>query len=107
MAYYAELDENNIVKRVIVADADFIASGKVGNPNSWVETFMDRSQRKNYAGKGHTYDATRDAFIPPKGKPSFIFDEETATYIPPEPKPKDGLEYDWDETTLKWEKIKL
>ena len=28
--------------------------------------------RKNYAGKGYTYDETRDAFIEPKPYPSLI-----------------------------------
>ena len=38
MSYFAELDSENIVIRVIAADQDFIDSGKVGDPNNWVQT---------------------------------------------------------------------
>ena len=58
--YFAQLDSNNIVTQVIVADQAFVES--IGG--TWVETFMDSD--KKYAGIGDTYDATRDAFIPPK-----------------------------------------
>jgi len=58
--YFAQLDENNIVTQVIVADQSFVDS--IGG--TWVETFMD--SEKKYAGIGDTYDATRGAFISPK-----------------------------------------
>jgi hypothetical protein len=58
--YFAQLDENNIVTQVIVADQLFVDS--IGG--TWQETFMDST--KKYAGIGDTYDATRDAFISPK-----------------------------------------
>jgi hypothetical protein len=37
--------------------------------------------RKNYAGVGYTYDAQRDAFIPPKpAGDGWTLDEETCTW---------------------------
>ena len=34
--------------------------------------------------------------------PSWIFEEETCTYIPPVPYPMDGKQYTWDENTISW-----
>jgi hypothetical protein len=100
MANFAEIDENGVVLRVIVADQDFINSGVVGDPSRWVET--SDSTRKNYAGIGYTYDQARDAFIPPKPRASFILDEEKAQWVAPVEMPKDGGEYTWDENTGNW-----
>lgn len=35
----------------------------------WLQTFLDGSARKNYAGIGYSYDEEHDAFIPPKPPP--------------------------------------
>ena len=119
MSHFAEIDKDGIVQRVIVAEQDFINSGKVGDPNNWVQTsYNTRSGvhyapnssepdggvalRKNYAGKGYTYDETRDAFIPPKAFPSWSLDEDTCTWKAPVPKPDDDKRYYWDEETANW-----
>ncbi len=72
--YFAQLDENNIVTQVIVADQLFVDS--IGG--TWVETFMDSD--KKYAGIGDTYDATRDAFISPKCHDEATLDEATCQW---------------------------
>jgi hypothetical protein len=72
--YFAQLDSNNIVTQVIVADQAFIDS--IGG--TWVETFMDAT--KKYAGIGDTYDATRDAFISPKCHDEATLDEATCLW---------------------------
>ena len=72
--YFAQLDENNIVSQVIVADQSFVDS--IGG--TWAETFMD--SEKKYAGIGDTYDATRDAFIPPKCHDEATLDEATCLW---------------------------
>jgi hypothetical protein len=72
--YFAQLDENNIVTQVIVADQSFVDS--IGG--TWVETFMDSD--KKYAGIGDTYDATRDAFISPKCHDEATLDEATCRW---------------------------
>lgn len=115
MGYYAELDENNIVKRVIVAEQDFIDSGAVGDPKNWIQTSYNTSGgvhklggvplRKNYAGIGYTYDSALDAFIPPKEYQSWTLDEQTCRYIPPVEEPKSDTEKlitDWDEEKQEW-----
>ena len=72
--YFAQLDENNIVTQVIVADQSFVDS--IGG--TWAETFMDSA--KKYAGIGDTYDATRDAFISPKCHDEATLDEATCQW---------------------------
>jgi len=72
--YFAQLDENNIVTQVIVADQSFVNS--IGG--TWQETFMDST--KKYAGIGYTYDATRDAFISPKCHDEATLDEATCQW---------------------------
>lgn len=80
--YFAEVI-NGEVKRVIVASQDFINSGQLGNKNNWVETFIDKSKRYNYAGIGYTYDKKKDAFIPPKPTTDATFNSETCEWIVP------------------------
>ena len=122
MSHFAEIDKDNIVKRVIAAKQDFIDSGAVGDANNWVQTsfntrggvhFAPNSNepdggialRKNYAGKGYTYDQTRDAFVPPKPHLSWILDEDTCQWDAPTPMPEDDKMYKWDEDTTSWEEI--
>jgi len=119
MANFAELDENNIVKNVIVVDNSILLDD-YGNEieekginfllehyghSNWKQTSINKKFRKNYAGIGYTYDQERDAFIPPKpeGYNSFILDEETCIYEPPVPKPNDSeFRYYWSEQELAW-----
>lgn len=56
--------------------------------------------RKNYAGIGYTYDAERDAFIPPKPYESWTLNEDTCLWEPPTPMPE-GQHY-WDEDSQSW-----
>lgn len=98
MAHYAEINESGTVLRVIVAEADFIAT----MPGTWVQTSYNtrggvhhdphtgeasadqsKALRKNYAGIGFTYDAVRDAFIPPKPSADAVLDEMTCTWSEP------------------------
>lgn len=112
MSHFAQIDENNIVVRVIVAEQDFIDSGLVGDPSKWIQTSYNTVEgthlmgkeplRKNYAGTGYQYDPIRDAFIPPKLYPSWILDEDKCVFVPPFPPPSDGRDYKWDEATISW-----
>jgi len=90
MSYWAEIDQNNKVLRVTVGD-DNDVNGDRGYQwlidnlgGTWIETGQDGSIRKNYADKGFTYDATRDAFIAPKPDNATGFDEDTCQWIVPE-----------------------
>ena len=105
MAHFAEIDENGKVLRVIVADQEFINSGRVGNPQNWIQTSYNKTIRKNYAGINYTYDKTRNAFIPPKPFDSWILDEDTANWKAPKEMPKDKKDYRWNENIKDWEEI--
>ena len=120
MSHFAEVDENNIVVRVLVIEQDVIDSGLFGSSDKWIQTSYNThggihyapdsndpdggvALRKNYAGVGHTYDQTRDAFIAPKPYPSWVLIEETCRWDSPIPYPDDGKEYRWDEENQVWD----
>jgi hypothetical protein len=69
MSHWAELDENNIVTKVLVGDNNEPDEGEAffnALGGTWVKTSYNGNIRKNYAGIGFTYDEVRDAFIAPK-----------------------------------------
>lgn len=61
--------------------------------------------RKNYAGLGYTYDALRDAFIPPKPYASWVLNETSCLWEAPVAYPTDGKRYVWDELNTKWTEV--
>lgn len=97
--------KNGIVIEVMVADQEFIDSYVDSTPGNWLETRKDGSIRKNYAGIGHTYDETRDAFIPPQPYPSWTLNEDTCLWEPPIAYPDDGNMYQWNETNQQWDEV--
>ena len=115
MSHFAQIDENNIVTRVLVIEQDVIDTGLFGDPNTWVQTSYNTTGgkhllggtplRKNYAGIGYTYDKVRDAFIPPKPYNSWLLDEEACLWQAPIPIPNDGSSYIWDEELQVWKLI--
>jgi hypothetical protein len=90
MAYFAEIDENNIVIRVLVVPDEQEHRGQeymaddLGLGGTWIQTSWNNRIRKNYAGVGFTYDPVRDAFIEPRPELTIGFDEETCRWIEPE-----------------------
>jgi hypothetical protein len=111
MAHWAEIDENNIVLRVLVTSNDD-QNGDEGyqwlidnlggrwiktsyNTAGGVHTLGGTPLRKNYAGIGYTYDEVRDAFIPPKPEDTMTFPNNAV------------LTFNWelDEETCLWENI--
>lgn len=115
MAHFAEIDQNGIVLRVVVvsnqdtSDASGVEKEYIGAAfcerllgGTWKQTSYNGNMRKNYAGIGYTYDAQRDAFIPPKPYPSWILNEQTCLWEPPVAMPDDGKLYQWDEATTSW-----
>jgi hypothetical protein len=90
MAHFAEIDSENIVLRVLVISNEFETTGHeylsnvLGLGGSWIQTSYNGNMRKNFAGIGYTYDATRDAFIAPEPNDAIGFDEKTCQWIVPE-----------------------
>jgi len=117
MSHFAQINDQNIVTQVIVAEQDFIDSGVVGDPSKWIKTSYNTFAgehknggepfRKNYAGIGYTYDPQRDAFIPPKEFNSWSLNEDTCHWEPPVPYPNDGKFYTWNETIISWEEVSV
>lgn len=111
MAHFAEIDENGVVKQVLVVpDAqehrghEFLADD-LGLGGTWVQTSYNARIRKNYAGIGFTFDAVRDAFIAPQPFASWILNEDTCQWEAPVPYPTDGAKYLWNEETTDWEAV--
>jgi hypothetical protein len=118
MGHFAQINEQNIVTQVIVADQDFINTGAVGDPSKWIQTSYNTrggvhygsdglpdggiAVRKNYAGIGYSFDAGRDAFIPPRPYASWNLNEQTCNWEPPVAMPEDGNMYSWDEEAVNW-----
>lgn len=79
MASFAELDENNVVLRVVVVDnADILDEdgneveqkgidicNAICGQGTWLQCSYNGRIRGVYPGIGYTYDAARDVFVAP------------------------------------------
>lgn len=108
MAYFANLDDNNMVTQVIFvhnSDAPDEQTGIVYCnsvlPGNWIQTSYNRTIRKNYACIGFTYVEHLDSFVPPQPFASWVLNEETCQWTAPKPQPTEGLWF-WDEATCAW-----
>jgi len=118
VAHFAELDNNNVVLRVIVvgnrdtSTPDGTEVESIGVAfcqrlfgGDWKQTSYNGNIRKRYAGIGYTYDAALDAFIAPQPYPSWTLDPVTTNWVSPVPYPTDGENYIWNETTQAWDLV--
>ena len=111
MAHFAELDSNNVVLRVIVADTKEWCEENLGG--TWVQTSYNtrggthllggEPLHKNFAGAGCLFDGI--GFYPPQPYASWTLDEETYWWEPPVSYPTDGKNYRWNESTLSWDEV--
>ena len=121
MAHFAELNSSNEVLRVIVVSNDDVnANG--GDQHADAETFVttivphstggvawkqcsyNNNFRKQYVGKGYTYNPSKDKFIADKPYPSWTLDSNDDWQAPVN-KPNDGKRYNWNETDRQWEEL--
>ena len=124
MAHFAELDSNNIVTRVVVVGNDVTtAAGPLGDNDmhvdgetwcvnffkggTWKQTSYNHNFRKQYAGKGDTFDSAKDKFISPQPYASWALDGNDDWQAPVTYPTDIGTEEDrkfisWDEAGLKW-----
>ena len=108
MSHWAEIDENNIVTRVLVGNNSEPDEGEAfmnSLGGTWVKTSYNGTIRKNYAGIGYSYDSSRDAFIAPKPFDSWELDEDTCRWEAPVAYPTDGKMYTWNEDNTNWEEL--
>lgn len=117
MAHYAEIDENNIVVRVLVVPeeqehrAQEHLTEDLGLGGTWIKTSYNTRWgvhnlggtplRGNFAGQGYIYDPVTDAFYPPKPFPSWVLNPEQYNWVAPKPKPAE-MGYIWNEDTQEW-----
>jgi hypothetical protein len=83
MAHFAEVDEYQIVRNVIVIDNSDCGGGDypdsetigqafiadIGIEGDWLQTSYNGNFRGQYAGQGMTYDPTLDEFVSPVVEP--------------------------------------
>jgi hypothetical protein len=120
MAHFAEIDDNNIVTRVVVIGNDIPANGGTLEDNDmhidgekfciklfkggvWKQTSYNSNFRKQYAGIGSTYDSVKDKFISPQPYNSWALDAND-DWQAPVTYPTDITEkrISWDEENLRW-----
>jgi hypothetical protein len=108
MAYFAQIENGIVIQVLSVSNDDehrgqeFLADD-LGLGGTWIQTsyntyggvhlFGGTPLRKNYAGIGYTYDADRDAFVPPQPDGEWVLNEfscsweRPADWVDPEPYP--------------------
>jgi hypothetical protein len=125
MAHFAELDNNNIVLRVVVVGNDCVPSdehidGETWCINffkggTWKQTSYNNNFRKQYAGINYTYDAAKNKFISPQPYSSWSLDanddwQAPVTYPTDTDDGADPVVWEyiisWDEDNLRWTAIK-
>jgi hypothetical protein len=117
MAYFAELDNNNVVLRVVVVGNDCVPSdehidGETWCINffkggTWKQTSYNNNFRKQYAGINYTYDAAKNKFISPQPYSSWSLDANDDWQAPVTYPTDTGTEespkfISWNEENLKW-----
>ena len=128
MAHFVKINDSNIVITGVVLDdkdtqdesgnevesigAKYLSDGFGGtwkktsyNTSSGVHSLGGTPFRKNYAGIGYSYDAAKDAFIPPKPYPSWTLNEDTCNWDAPTALPDDGKIHTWNEGTTLWDEV--
>lgn len=122
MAHFAEVNEQNVVTRVLVTDNNSPENDEGYSwliktyGGTWIQTSYNtmggvhllggQPFRKNFAGIGFTYDLERDAFIPPKPFDSWVLDETTCLWEAPIAMPDDEKKYQWNEDSQSWLEIR-
>lgn len=108
MAHFCEIDENNIVLRVVrVPDeqenrGEEFLSNDLGLGGRWIQTSYNNNIRKTYAGIGYTFNEELDMFITPQPYPSWTLDSN-GDWQSPIPRPTNpNKAYSWDEENQTW-----
>lgn len=100
MAHFAELNQDNIVVRVLVVPdseenrgEEYLASD-IGLGGRWIQTSITNRIRGVFATVGMEYLPEVDKFMPlkPESNPSFIFDDSQWKWVQPVTEPEDA---DW------------
>jgi hypothetical protein len=117
MSHWAELNDNNIVLRVLVGDnndpnGDEGYQWLIDNLGSrWLKCSYNTLNgthllggepfRWTYPGPGHIYFEDIDSFVQPSKYKGWILNKETKEWEPPTPKPDSGI-WIWNDETESW-----
>ena len=124
MAHFASLDINNkVLQVVVISNEDVDANGGdqsaeaetfvativpfVPFGGAWKQTSYNNNFRKQYAGIGYSYDATKDKFIEPQPYSSWSLDasddwKAPVTYPTVTEISSNPISITWDEDNQKW-----
>lgn len=108
MAYFAKLDENNIVIDTIVADQSFIDS--LNDSHTYIQYDKTAPGKENMGGIGNTWDSENQGFIPSSPFASWSWNVDTWSWEAPTPQPEASSDeefYRWNEETQSWDLITL
>jgi hypothetical protein len=115
MAHFAELDDNNIVTRVIVISNDDIKNAEgtddenigielckqIAGSNNWVQTSYNNNFRKQFGQPGFLYDKTNNVFISPQPASWFYLNDNFDWVCDENINPTNGLPFTSDELLLR------
>ena len=110
MAHFAEIDNNNIVLRVLVVPDEQEHRGQeyladeLGLGSRWIQCSYNNNIRKQYPGIDYYFDEANDVFISPKPYSSWTLNENF-DWKAPIPCPTDNNEYVWNEENQNWIKF--
>jgi hypothetical protein len=105
MSHFAEIDQNNMVLRVVVGDNNDPAGDEgyswliTNLGGRWIQCSYNNKIRKQYPGVGFYYDESADVFVRPQPFPSWQLDNNFDWQAP---KPKPTGFFRWDESKLDW-----
>jgi len=121
MAYFCKLGIGNKVEKVELVSNNIATSEQAGidflnnlykTNDIWKQTFIDGSERKNFAGVDYKYNENKDAFISETPFQSWVLDESTCTWNAPLTKPElteEQIEnknfYKWNELNQNWDLV--
>jgi len=88
MSHFAQIDENNVVQRVLVIEQAEIDTGNWGDPATWIQT--------SYNTRGGVY------YTPNTSEPD---PDQSKAFRKNYAGTNDGKVYRWDEDTLSWIEI--
>ena len=121
MAHFAEINENNIVTKVIVVHNNELLEGdqeseikginfceSLYGHRNWVQTSYNNNLRHNFARIGYTWDSENDAFYAPQPYSSWTLDTGSFLWEAPVAYPTGDAtgsytgSYSWNEDQQNW-----
>ena len=114
MSHFAEIDENNVVIRILVVPdkeenrGQEYLSTDLELGGRWIKTSYNNNIRGRYAGVGYIYNEFLDIFIYPKPFESWILNEFGEWNAPiQKPNNYQNITFIWNEQNLSWDEQEI